>query len=262
MQRSYSTLLSAEAGLPIATLREALSQEGREPSAKHQVLSAAQHIHDSRRPKAAASAEIVQPVFQRSYSALCADEAGVPIELMQEVLATEGRDESVKPRVLSAAQRIWSSRLDTPPLAQEWAVASQTRKSLRQQGGPEVLAELGSSSSALQRTPPRAPADSSTGGTRKEVRDTGIPANTPPKVLSKPMHMQETTSHPPQGEIISVFPLGNMPRIDIARSVILFKPGALRCRAKVKAAEAKDGLVAHPLAAQIMLCIRARFLQQ
>jgi len=173
MQRSYSTLLSAETGLPIAT-----PQEGREPSAKHQALSAAQRIHDSRRPKAAATAEIVQPVFQRSYSALCADEAGVPIELMQEVLATEGRDESVKPRVLSAAQRIWSSRVDTPPLAQEWAVTSQTRKNLRQQGS-EVLAVLGSSSSDLQRTPPRAPVGSSTGGKRKEVRYTGDHISSP-----------------------------------------------------------------------------------
>jgi len=51
-----------------------------------------------------------QPVFQRSYSVLCADEAGVPLEVMKEVLAIEGRDESIKPQVLSAAQRIHAQR--------------------------------------------------------------------------------------------------------------------------------------------------------
>ena len=119
-QRSYSTLLSAEAGLPIDTLRLALSQEGREPSAKGQVLSAAQRIHASRQNKAEnavtardVTIDFVQPVFKRSYSALCADEAGVPIDVMREVLTKDGRDESAKPQVLSAAQRIWNSRAMT-----------------------------------------------------------------------------------------------------------------------------------------------------
>jgi len=119
-QRSYSTLLSTEAGLPIDTLRLALSQEGREPSAKNQVLSAAQRIHASRQNKAEhavaardVTIDFVQPVFKRSYSALCADEAGVPIDVMREVLTKDGRDESAKPQVLSAAQRIWNSRAMT-----------------------------------------------------------------------------------------------------------------------------------------------------
>ena len=51
-----------------------------------------------------------QPAFQRSYSVLCADEAGVPLEVMKEVLAIEGRDESIKHEVLSAAQRIHAQR--------------------------------------------------------------------------------------------------------------------------------------------------------
>jgi len=131
-KRTHSTLLSAEAGLPIDTIREALLQEGREPSAKSQVLSAAQRIHASRQQKQAdavatedVAVEFVQPVFRRSYSALCADEAGVPIEVMREVLNKDGafmrevlnRDESSKPEVLSAAQRIWNSRamMDNTP---------------------------------------------------------------------------------------------------------------------------------------------------
>jgi len=48
--------------------------------------------------------------LKRSYSALCADEAGVPIEVVQEVLKREGRDESVKAQVLTAAQAIWNLR--------------------------------------------------------------------------------------------------------------------------------------------------------
>jgi len=47
----------------------------------------------------------------RTYSSLLADEAGVPIEIMKEVLAKEGRDVTAKPKVLSAAQRIMNSRL-------------------------------------------------------------------------------------------------------------------------------------------------------
>jgi len=46
--------------------------------------------------------------LKRTYSALCADEAGVPIEVVQEVLKREGRDESVRAQVLSAAQTIWN----------------------------------------------------------------------------------------------------------------------------------------------------------
>merc|ERR1712166_957830 len=48
--------------------------------------------------------------FRRTYSSLLADEAGVPIDIMKEALKEEGRDESAKPRVMSAAQRIWNSR--------------------------------------------------------------------------------------------------------------------------------------------------------
>ena len=48
--------------------------------------------------------------FRRTYSSLLADEAGVPIDIMKEALNEEGRAESAKPRVMSAAQRIWNSR--------------------------------------------------------------------------------------------------------------------------------------------------------
>ena len=37
---------------------------------------------------------------------LCADEAQVPIHIMKEVLTTEGRNKEIKPKVLSAAQRL------------------------------------------------------------------------------------------------------------------------------------------------------------
>jgi len=111
LQRTYSNLLSAEAGLPIGILREALYQEGREPSAKRQVLSAAQKIWNSRRVTRDATPKFDQTLFRRTYSDICAEEAGVPIEVIQEVLSKEGRDESARPRVLSAAQRIWNSRV-------------------------------------------------------------------------------------------------------------------------------------------------------
>ena len=48
--------------------------------------------------------------FRRTYSGFLAVEAGVPVDIMKEALAVEGRDEAAKPRVISAAQRIWSSR--------------------------------------------------------------------------------------------------------------------------------------------------------
>ena len=48
--------------------------------------------------------------FRRTYSGLLAVEAGVPVDIMKEALAVEGRDEAAKPRVITAAQRIWSSR--------------------------------------------------------------------------------------------------------------------------------------------------------
>ena len=113
-QRSYSTLLSEEAGLPVEILREALTLTGREPSAKDQVLSSAQRIWDSREPPFGCGESVLQ-TFQRSYSALCAEEAGVPIGIIQEVLAEEGRDESGRAKVMSAAQRIWNSRQSTSP---------------------------------------------------------------------------------------------------------------------------------------------------
>ena len=136
VQRSYSDLLSTEAGLTINTIREACLEyemeagvDPRNPSAKDQILSTAQRIWNSRQPKspdavtrspvhlvfrrthsALAVDENGQPRFRRSYSALCAAEAGVPIDVIKEVLVEEGRDESATPRVLSAAQRIWESR--------------------------------------------------------------------------------------------------------------------------------------------------------
>jgi len=131
VNRGYSDLLSTEAGLTTDTIRHAFLQEGigsRDPSAKSQVLSTAQRIWNSRQPtedpdeKAAHlvlrrthSALCVdtngQPMNRRSYSALCAEEIGVPIALVKKVLIVEGREESATPRVLSASQRIWESRL-------------------------------------------------------------------------------------------------------------------------------------------------------
>jgi len=139
VERSYSDLLSTEAGLTINTIREACLEyekeaqwagiDPRNPLAKDEILSTAQRIWNSRQPKspdavtrspvhlvfrrthsALAVDENGQPRFRRSYSALCADEAGVPIDVIKEVLVEEGRDESATPRVLSAAQRIWESR--------------------------------------------------------------------------------------------------------------------------------------------------------
>ena len=54
-----------------------------------------------------------QPMFQRSYSALCAEEAGVPLDVIQEVLTREGRVESDRARVLLAAQEVLNSRNGT-----------------------------------------------------------------------------------------------------------------------------------------------------
>jgi len=127
--RSYSTLLSEEAGLPVEILRKALTLKGREPSAKDQVLSAARRIsrlrvRNARARKSEApstgvtddvTVESDTPLLQRSYSALCADEAGVPIFFMKEALQSFGRDETVKAEVMSAAQRIWKSRQPESP---------------------------------------------------------------------------------------------------------------------------------------------------
>merc|ERR1712195_26226 len=109
LSRSYSNLLAAEAGLPIETMRQALSQESRELSAKPQVLSAAQRIWSSRSGVSATPAAAEQPAFERTYSWECSDEIGVPIGVVQEVLTQHGRD-TAKPRVLSMAQKIWTSR--------------------------------------------------------------------------------------------------------------------------------------------------------
>ena len=87
-----------------------MSQEGREPSAKPQVLSAAQRIWNSRPGVSATPAAAEQPAFERTYSWECADEIGVPIGVVQEVLTRQGRDRTAKPRVISMAQKIWSSR--------------------------------------------------------------------------------------------------------------------------------------------------------
>ena len=118
LQRSYSSLLSEEAGLPVEILRQALTLTGREPSAKDQVLSAAQRISRLRAKNARKSeapstrvtddvtVESDTPLLQRSYSALCADEAGVPIFFIKEALKAFGRDETAKAEVMSAAQRI------------------------------------------------------------------------------------------------------------------------------------------------------------
>ena len=60
--------------------------------------------------------ESVSLPLQRSYSTLLADEVGLPLDIMKEALTIEGRDESAKPKVLSAAQRIFNSRrVPVPP---------------------------------------------------------------------------------------------------------------------------------------------------
>ena len=63
-------------------------------------------------------------VFRRSYSSICAEEAGVPIRVIQEVLARKGRDEPAKARVFSQAQGIFNSRV----------VMEQNTRSFREQG--------------------------------------------------------------------------------------------------------------------------------
>jgi len=111
LQRSYSALCADEASVPIGIMKEVLAEEGRDETSRAKVMSAAQHIWKSKVRSAAQricrKAVPVVPTLQRSYSELCADEAGVPIGIMKQVLTKEGRDESAKPRVLSAAQRIW-----------------------------------------------------------------------------------------------------------------------------------------------------------
>ena len=139
LRRSYSTLLADETGVPIDIMQEALAEEGRDESDKPKVLSAAQRIFNSRlhaggsvttrfkrrqsvsptslggsltqrKQLLVVSADEKMASLCRSYSTLLANEAGVPIDIMQEALVEEGRDESDKPKVLSAAQRIYSSR--------------------------------------------------------------------------------------------------------------------------------------------------------
>ena len=71
------------------------------------------------------------PVFQRTYSALCAGEAGVPVDIMKEVLAQEGRDETdekAKAKVVSAAQRIWNSRRAAVPIGYNPGIRDERRE--------------------------------------------------------------------------------------------------------------------------------------
>jgi len=70
-----------------------------------------------------------QPMFQRSYSALCAEEAGVPLDVIQEVLTREGRVESDRARVLLAAQEVLNSRNDTTDYPQVVDLDRQRRGS-------------------------------------------------------------------------------------------------------------------------------------
>ena len=88
MRRSYSDLISAETGLPLEIVKEALAQEGREQSAKGQVLSAAQRIMLSREPISlnTVAAEHAASETTPSHSTLCADESGVPIDGMKKGL--------------------------------------------------------------------------------------------------------------------------------------------------------------------------------
>ena len=53
--------------------------------------------------------------LRRSYSALCAEEADVPIGIMREALAEEGRDKAAKTKAVSGAQRIWNSQQSKSP---------------------------------------------------------------------------------------------------------------------------------------------------
>jgi len=114
MRRSYSDLISAETGLPLGIVKEALSEFGREPSAKGQVLSAAQRIMTSREPiflnTVADEHATSEPT--RSYSTLCADEAGVPLDVRKKVLTRS------KPVLHSAAaQKVLQPRVPLEYLA-------------------------------------------------------------------------------------------------------------------------------------------------
>ena len=53
--------------------------------------------------------------LRRSYSALCAEEADVPIGIMREALAEEGRDKAAKIKALSGARSIWNSQQSKSP---------------------------------------------------------------------------------------------------------------------------------------------------
>jgi len=55
-------------------------------------------------------------MYQQTYSEICAQEAGVPVEIVREVLTKEGRDESAKPKVNSAALSRWNFRQKIGPL--------------------------------------------------------------------------------------------------------------------------------------------------
>jgi len=105
-ERTYSVELADEAGVPIDIMKEALEEVGRDEAAKPQVMSAAQRIWRDRRGSPATNA------FNRTCSTLLADEADVPIDIMREALQEQGRDESARPQVMSAAQRILDTRIE------------------------------------------------------------------------------------------------------------------------------------------------------
>merc|ERR1711957_47963 len=137
-RRSYSSLLADEAGMPIEVMKQALEEEGRDESAKPQVLSTAQRIWNSRAP-----APAVPYHFLRTYSNLLADEAAVPIDVIKQALAQEGRDESAKSQVLSTAQRIWNSRSEHTPFERTYSVLLADEASVPIDVMKEALAQEG-----------------------------------------------------------------------------------------------------------------------
>lgn len=90
---------------------------------KPQELTSASSL-EAKPPPPQLTMQTGQNVFQRSYSNLLADEAGVPIDVMKEALHQEGRDASKKRTVLSAAERIWNSRKERQ---KQLAVASSDK---------------------------------------------------------------------------------------------------------------------------------------
>jgi len=105
-----STDSSAHANL--GTLNEELSESQQQVVLNLSMPDQMQHqpLNDQLDLADEGESLLVLPMLERSYSVELAEEAGVAVEVMKEVLTVEGRDQGSKARVISAARDLSQHR--------------------------------------------------------------------------------------------------------------------------------------------------------